>query len=432
MNTAEQAIIELMKRGEISNDDGLKTLFELQHKEQAILPPENEDQQDLKTVKVHATGDTYHHDPKNPAMLPVPQQILLSRFTVAQRDPKTGKKEVRSYMSERELKLLFFLLHAVWDELEPGVEHEIRVLDAWHAMKHEYGGTTNTTTWIWESAKILATTIVEWTENLGDRRFKGVGALLSYALTDSESKDTGVLKFKFCEKLVPLLKEPSRFTKLKLHFLMNLSSRHAIILYGILEGYANYDYKNVFTFELDLIRSWLKIEPEQYRLYADIRRFVLEPAFKQINKNPEGAGFSVSYKPIKRGRKVHAIEITINKIASRLQLEDKLKNKKQKPSSTTAPPCPRLNMEHVKNIVAKGMRTELGISRGDPNAEIGRLKELWWESAIQSGDSEIMQCPEAHLGEFVLTKLAQEKGIKRDKKRRQTLQAVNSFRLTPV
>ena len=409
MNAAEHEIIELMKRGEISNDDGLKALYELQHKEaDPNDPPANEDQPAIKTTKVAPFGDTYHHDPKKPAMLPVPQQIMLSRFTVPRKDPKTGRKELRPYMSEREFKLLFFLLHAVWDELEPGAEHQVCVHDMWSAMKHEYGGTTNTTTWMWDSAANLVGTTVEWTETHGDERFKAIASLLTYAMTHEEDRKTGILKFKFNDKLIPILKEPSRFTKLKLHFLMNLSSRHAIILYGILEGYANHKYINVFTFELDLIRSWLNIEPQQYKYFKDFRVRVLDHAFKQINKNKEGAGFSISWKPIKQGRKIHAIEITINKTKDRLKLETEIqeRNKKRLQQANTEETYIKpLDYEFLQNILKNMIRKRGKDPKNfDINALIGQYETEWRKSVYDSGECETMKSPEGCFAGFIINK----------------------------
>ena len=403
MNIAEQEIIELMKREEVSNNDSLKSVLELQHEKQSILPPENEDAHSPKTAKVQATGNTYQHDPKNPAMLPIPQPLLISQFRTIKKDIKTGKLELRTYMAERELKFLFFLLHAVWEELEPGVEHTIDVLKAYKVLKNEYGINENTTTWLWDSASHLVETTVRWTEIQGDELFKGVGALLPYAITNEDARKTGILKFKFNEKLIPILKEPSRFTRLRLHFLMSLSGRYSILLYGILEGYANYDYKNVFTFELATIRSWLKIEPKKYKLYADMRRYVLEPAFKQIKKNPEGAGFSVSYKPIKRGRKVHAIEVTINKTATRIQLEDKLKAKKKRQAvEPLVLPTVRLDAEKLKRKAkAKGL-----IPRYDLYALQAAHEQAWRQWLWKTGKCDGMKDPEGSFVGFLLHKKA--------------------------
>ena len=57
------------------------------------------------------TGDPWVPSPADPATVPVPFPVII----VSVEGPYT----------ERDRKLWTFLLHAVWDELEPGVIHEI-------------------------------------------------------------------------------------------------------------------------------------------------------------------------------------------------------------------------------------------------------------------------------------------------------------------
>ena len=358
----------------------------------------------VKTVKVNATGDTYKHNQDNPAMLPVPQPLLISQFRVPKKDIRTGKIELRTYMPERELKLLFFLLHAAWDNLEPETEHEIDVLKAYNALKKEYGINENTTTWIWDSAASLVGTTVKWIEIHGDERFKAIATLLTYAMINEDDRKTGILKFQFNNKLIPILKEPSRFTKLRLHFLMSLSGRYAILLYGILEGYANYDYRNTFVFDLDELRSWLKITDGKFSKYYDLKRRILEPAFKQINNNPDGAGFSVSYKPIKNGRKVHAIEITVNKATNRVQLEEKLKAKKRKQAvEPIVLPMTKLDPERLKKKAReKGLANNCDIYALQATHEQAWRHWLW-----KTGKCDGLKDPEGSFIGFLLGKKKQ-------------------------
>ncbi len=367
----------------------------------------------VKTVKVNATGDTYNPTKDNPTMLPVPQPLLISQFRVPKKDIRTGKTELRTYMPERELKLLFFLLHAAWDNLESEAEYEVDVLKAYNVLKREYGINENTTTWIWDSAASLVGTTIRWTEIHGDERFKAIATLLTYAMTNEDDRKTGVLKFQFNKKLIPILKEPSRFTKLRLHFLMSLSGRYAILLYGILEGYANYDHINTFTLDLETIRSWLKIADDKLSKYYDLKRRVLEPAFEQINKNPEGAGFSVSYKPIKRGRKVHAIEITINKTAERAQLEEKMKEKK-KPKRSSGPKkystIPIPNDERLHNFVRSNLR-KIGKENEDINFLIGHFDMPFREYIFKKGLTDTIEDVQASFAGFIVKAALREKLI---------------------
>ena len=59
--------------------------------------------------------------------------------------------------------------------------------------------------------------------------------------------------------------------------------------------------------------------------WFDIKRFILEPALKQINENPDAAGFSVSMEEIKEGRAVDRVRFTLTKTAGRLADEKALK-----------------------------------------------------------------------------------------------------------
>jgi plasmid replication initiation protein len=53
--------------------------------------------------------------------------------------------------------------------------------------------------------------------------------------------------------------------------------------------------KDVPTMKADVeeLRSWLKVPEGKLLRWQDFRRYVLEPAVKQINKNTEGSGFRV-------------------------------------------------------------------------------------------------------------------------------------------
>ena len=59
------------------------------------------------------TGDPWVPSPADPATVPVPLPVII----VSVEGPYT----------ERDRKLWTFLLHAVWDELDAGVIHEIPV-----------------------------------------------------------------------------------------------------------------------------------------------------------------------------------------------------------------------------------------------------------------------------------------------------------------
>ena len=150
------------------------------------------------------------------------------------------------------------------------------------------------TDWIWESAERLADTKVRWIRTEGDKRYRGVGHLFG-AETEDEVKEKGTLRFHFPPLLVPILKDPRRFARLRTHFLIELSGKYSVTLYELLESVANKEVPELRA-SVDELRQWLKVPEGKLLRWQDLRRYVLEPAVRQINDNPTGAGFRVRVK----------------------------------------------------------------------------------------------------------------------------------------
>jgi len=64
---------------------------------------------------------------------------------------------------------------------------------------------------------------------------------------------------------------------------------------------------------IEELRHWLKVPEGKLTRGPDFRRFVLEPALKQINGNPLGAGFSVKMSTEKRGKAVKWVTFRVSK-----------------------------------------------------------------------------------------------------------------------
>lgn len=244
----------------------------------------------------------------DPATVPVPLPVVI----VSIDGPYT----------ERDRKLWAFLLHAMWDELGVKTIHELPVAKI-NQVFRDCGG-EHDTAWIWESSQRLTKTIIEWRHLEGDRRYKGISSLFG-AVVDDDARAEGVLRFHFPPLLVPILKEPRRFARLRVHFLLKLSGKYAVTLYELLEGVAN---KNdpVLIASIGELRQWMKVRDGKLTRYQDFRRRVLESAVEQINRDPSGAGFSVTMQPIKKGRAVEKIRFTVSKTDDRTRIESELKN----------------------------------------------------------------------------------------------------------
>jgi hypothetical protein len=257
------------------------------------------------------TGNPWTPTPEDPATVPVPLPVVI----VSVQGPYT----------ERDRKLWAFLLHAVWDELGEVSIHEMRVADI-NRVFRQLGGDHNSD-WIWESATRLAQTVVQWHYTEGDARYDGIAALFAAEIGRTGRRE-GVLRFNFPPLLVPILKDPRRFARLRTHFLIELSGKYAVTLYELLESNANKDVPELRA-RVDELRLWLKVPEGKLVRWQDFRRKVLEPAVRQINDNPTGAGFQVKIGLEKEGRAITWVIFRILKTTERKALDAKLSDREK-------------------------------------------------------------------------------------------------------
>lgn len=258
-------------------------------------------------LQVEATGNPFVVDPENPATVPIPNSVIITK--------------IEGPYTEKDRKLWVLLVHAVWDRLLEDRIHELPV-EKINRIFREVGGDSGVK-WLWDSARRLSKTNVEFEFDEDGERMQGVSNLLN-AVTTKSAKDTGRLKFEVPALLSQVIRAPYRFSRLRLHFMIGLSGKYAVTLYELLEGVAN--LKNpVLNVSIEQLRAWLKIPDGKMTKYFDFRRFVIDPAIKQINDNPTGAGFSVDVEAIKEGRSYVSIRFTVNKTQGRVLHEGRMK-----------------------------------------------------------------------------------------------------------
>jgi hypothetical protein len=263
----------------------------------------------LRAAKLPApTGNPWVPSPRDPATIPIPLPIII----VSVKGPYT----------EQDRKLWTFLLHAVWEELGEKPIHEISIREIYRMFRQL--DSRHHTDWIWESAKRLAETRIEWIRTEGDRRYKGIDALFG-AETDVEFREHGTLRFHFPPLLVPILKDPRRFARLRTHFMLQLSGKYAVTMYELLESVANKEVP-ILEARIEELRQWLKVPEGKLTRWQDFRRRVLEPALTQINKNPDGAGFTVRLTLQKQNRAITWVHFEVIKTKERAAIEAKLRD----------------------------------------------------------------------------------------------------------
>jgi hypothetical protein len=250
------------------------------------------------------TGNPWHPSEQDPATIPVPLPVIIVK--------------IEGPYTEQDRKLWVFLLHAVWDELGEKPIHELPVSKINQVFRKSGG--RHDVTWIWESAQRLSRTIAEWIETFGDDRYdKGVSALFA-AILSKDARTQGILHFSFPAPLIPILKEPYRFARLRVHFLIGLSGKYAVTLYELLESVAN-KVNPILEVQLEILRMWLKVPEGKLKSWDHFNSRALSPAIEQINANPFGAGIAVEMQPIKRGRAVDRVRFHVKKVDQRVAIE---------------------------------------------------------------------------------------------------------------
>jgi plasmid replication initiation protein len=118
-------------------------------------------------------------------------------------------------------------------------------------------------------------------------------------------KRKGTILLKLDKDLAPfLLKLSESFTRYKLENIFAMQSKYSIRLYELLKSYQNQG--RAVVLEVDTLKNLLFAE--QYKLFADFKRRVIDMALAEIEKFTD---ITVSYKTLKTGKKVTSLEFTI-------------------------------------------------------------------------------------------------------------------------
>ena len=141
----------------------------------------------------------------------------------------------------------------------------------------------------------------------------------------------GVVKLSFDPELKPyLLKLQSNFTSCKLKMLLSFKSHYTMRIYSLLQQYKKLKTR---SFKLEILRSMLGIEADQYNQYSDFKKKVLIPVQLELKLI---ADIYYEFEEIKSGRAVNEIKFNI--------FIKKHLCKEKKPKSTV------INKEENENI----------------------------------------------------------------------------------
>ena len=202
----------------------------------------------------------------------------------------------------KDRKLWPVLVHHAWqDDDKLGQQHHIPVSQIVKLFS-EHGG-DNSPRWLWDSAKRLSETRIEWVSIEHSRR-KAVGfsVLLSSAVIEKD-ENTGfyTLSYTIPEPLCLLLKDPVQYGRIRTQLLLSLSSKYAVSLYEVLTTVINRE-KPELALDVDQLRRLLKVPEDKLLKWHHLKQRALDPAIEELNTRSAHSGFSVTYE-VKKGLK---------------------------------------------------------------------------------------------------------------------------------
>lgn len=118
------------------------------------------------------------------------------------------------------------------------------------------------------------------------------------------SRKAGKIRLRFHRSILPYLASlEAQFTRYALSDVAKMTSAHGIRLFEMLAQYGGVGERRVAVEDL---RSWFQLEGS-YPLFADLRRWVIEPAVAQVNTH---SPLQAAWSPVKTGRRVSHILFT--------------------------------------------------------------------------------------------------------------------------
>jgi plasmid replication initiation protein len=111
--------------------------------------------------------------------------------------------------------------------------------------------------------------------------------------------------FPYLFRLAEQMRDNGRFyTGYTFRYVLPMKSTYSVRLYELIKSYQKNNVK--WWFELDKLRRLL--DCENYTRFPDFRRYVLEPAVREINRYTD---VNLTYSLVKKGRKVTAVDFTM-------------------------------------------------------------------------------------------------------------------------
>ncbi len=230
-------------------------------------------------------------------------------------------------------------------------------------------------------------------------------------------RGSGTIKLRFDDCLKPYLLQLKHsingFTQYKLHTVLNFKSAYSIRLYELLKmevWKAEKAGKTQFekNFALDEYRQILGIDKKAYPVFADFRRWTIEPPVKEISEQTELNISETKY--IKTGRKITGITFVVKIRQTDETKTLQLEMEEEPPQEQPHPIVERLINLGFAVETAQRYKTKYGVKRIERNIAYTLAKQQ--EGAVKDIPAYLNMAIKEDMGggwEVVKTKAAEEK-----------------------
>ena len=153
------------------------------------------------------------------------------------------------------------------------------------------------------SLKTLQTTLVE--AHMPDGALRTVQMLGGTDINDSD-RESGILKYDFHRKLVPLLRASDIYARMEVKVLSAFTSKYSLALYEAIAARINLR-RTSEELEIRTLRQWLGVEEGKLGQWAHLQQKAVKPAVDEVNAF---SPYEVEIEPIKQGKKVARVRVT--------------------------------------------------------------------------------------------------------------------------
>lgn len=123
---------------------------------------------------------------------------------------------------------------------------------------------------------------------------------------DDPNRSGGMLRYRFDQNLIEILKDSSIWGRISIPELMVLSSKYSISLYEHVSQWLGLHGKTTELFTIEEFRALLGVEDGKYNGFGQLNQRVIKEAVEEINAL---APFNVLVRPEKTGKKVTHIRL---------------------------------------------------------------------------------------------------------------------------